>query len=141
MEMSEAFNIPITAADNPLEAVSDADVVCIASPLAQPIELSVLRSGGACNKYQGAGIVNDTSVRIVVPVRQGPETRPSGWDPRPNMAQHGGRDPQSIATTLQDIISHKNPARLSGGEKVLYEQRGTFSWDSAILLWGISVGA
>ncbi|MFC4910175.1 hypothetical protein [Actinomadura gamaensis] len=74
--------------------------------------------------------------RLVVPTFDGPEGRPSGWDP-----PHGppgaaaGREPGEADATLAEVVAGAAAARTDPGQVVLYDQRGQFGWDHALLLW------
>lgn len=74
--------------------------------------------------------------RFVVPSLRGPETRASGWDPphgRPGPAV--GRTRDEVDATLADVIRGTARARAAAGDVVVYEQRGQFGWDHALLHW------
>lgn len=74
--------------------------------------------------------------RLVVPSLRGPESRPSGWDPPHGPpAAAAGRDAGTVDATLADVLRGTAKARAHAGEVVVYEQRGQFGWDHALMYW------
>ena len=53
----------------------------------------MLHSGALITTITGTGLPAELPARVVVPASEGPETRPSGWDPRPVMSVNARRDP------------------------------------------------
>jgi len=135
-EMSVQTGIRVEAVKSAREAVEGADLVCIASAGRGPmLEAAWVRPGALLISITGQGLPPDLSTRVVVPALAGPVVRPSGWDPRPVMAATGGRDPSTIAATLVDVLRGTARARQHEDDIVLYEQRGSYSWDAALLRW------
>jgi alanine dehydrogenase len=135
-EMSEQTGIHIEAVQSAQEAIEGADIVCLAAAGRGPLlESAWVRPGALLISITGQGLPPALSARVVVPALEGPAVRPSGWDPRPIMAVTGGRDPSTIAATLVDIMRGTAQARQHDDDIVLYEQRGSYSWDAALLRW------
>ncbi|HLJ33467.1 MAG TPA: hypothetical protein VKU38_07450 [Ktedonobacteraceae bacterium] len=135
-DMNVQTGLNVVAVESAQEAVEGADIVCIAATGRKPVlEAAWVRPGALVVSITGQGVPPDLITRIVVPALEGPAVRPSGWDPRPVMATAGGRDPATIATTLIDVMRGTAPARLHDDEIVLYEQRGSYAWDAALLRW------
>ncbi|MHB8595627.1 MAG: hypothetical protein ACYDER_02315 [Ktedonobacteraceae bacterium] len=135
-EMRKQTGLNVEAVESAQVAVVGADVVCIAATGRKPVlETAWVRPGALIVSITGQGLPSDLTTRIVVPALEGPVVRPSGWDPRPVMATAGGRDLATIATTLIEVMRGTAPARLHDDEIVLYEQRGSYAWDAAILRW------
>jgi alanine dehydrogenase len=135
-EMSAETGLKIEAVASAQKAVEDADIVCIAANSRGPlIAASWVQPGALVVSITGQGLPPDLVKRVIVPAEAGPVVRPSGWDPRPVMAAGGGRDPATIGATLADVIRGTAPARLHDEDIVVYEQRGSYAWDAALLRW------
>lgn len=135
-EMSEQTGLSVEAVDSTREAVEEADIVCSTAPGRQPVlESAWLRPGALIISITGQGLPADLVKRIVVPALEGPSVRPSGWDPRPVMATAGGRASSTVATTLLEVMRGTGQAREHERDIVLYEQRGSYAWDAALLRW------
>jgi len=134
--MSAKTGLDIIPVESTQAAVEGADIICIAANGRGPLlEASQVRPGALIISITGQGIPTDLKTRIVVPALEGPAVRPSGWDPRPVMASTGGRDRSTIATTLLDVMRGTEPARQHEDDIIVYEQRGSYSWDAALLKW------
>ncbi len=134
--MSAQTGLAVKAVSSAREVVEGADIICIAANGRGPaLEASWIRPGALLISITGQGLPPDLTTRVVVPALAGPAIRSSGWDPRPVMATTGGRDPSTIATTLLEVICGSGLPRVSGDEIILYEQRGSYAWDAAILRW------
>lgn len=134
--MSARTGLRIEAVESARQAVQDADIICVAANSRGPLlEAAWVQPGALVISITGQGVPADLAARVVVPTLEGPEVRPSGWDPRPVMKSTGGRDPSTIATTLLEIMRGEAPARLQESDILLYEQRGAYSWDAALLRW------
>lgn len=135
-EMQMQLLLPIEAVETAQQAVEGADIICITATGRGPaIDASWVRPGALVVSIAGQGVPPDLLTRVVVPALEGPVVRPSGWDPRPVMASTGGRDPSTVATTLLEIIRGTARARQHEDDVVLYEQRGSYAWDAALLRW------
>lgn len=135
-EMTTEMGIPIEAVENAQKAVEGADIVCITATGRGPaLDAAWVRPGALLISITGQGLPTGLPLRVVVPALEGPTIRPSGWDPRPVMSSTGGRDPSTVAATLLDIMRGTAQARLHDDDIVLYEQRGSFAWDPALLYW------
>lgn len=134
--MSEQTKLCVEAVASAQKAVEGADIICIASNGRGPaLEASWVQPGALIISIIGQGLPPDLNVRIVVPALAGPEVRSSGWDPRPVMKTTGGRDPSTVAATLLEVIRGQAPARQHDKDILCYEQRGSYSWDAALLRW------
>lgn len=135
-EMSEETGLHIQAVADAREAVENADIVCVTANGRRPVlEAAWVRPGALVISITGQGFPSDLIGRVVVPSLEGPAIRPSGWDPRPVMGSTGGRDVSTIAATLLSIMQGNGQPRLHDDDIVLYEQRGAYSWDAALLRW------
>lgn len=135
-EMSAQTGIRVEAVESTRAAVEGADIVCITAVGRGPaLDAAWIQPGTLLISITGQGIPSDLAVRVVVPALAGPSVRPSGWDPRPVMASTGGRDPSTIAATLLDVLRGTVQARQHDNDIVLYEQRGSYAWDAALLRW------
>lgn len=134
--VSARTGIHVEAVESAQKAVEGADIICIAANGRGPLlEAAWVQPGALVISITGQGVPADLAARVVVPALEGPAVRPSGWDPRPVMKSTGGRDPSTIATTLLEIMRGEAPARLRESDILLYEQRGAYSWDAALLRW------
>ena len=134
--MSTQTKLSIEAVESAQKAVEGADIICVAASNKGPVlEAAWVQPGALVISITGQGLPSDLGARVVVPALEGPETRPSGWDPRPVMKSTGGRDLSTIATTLLDVIRGNTSARQRDDDILLYEQRGSYSWDAALLRW------
>ena len=134
--MSARTGLRIEAVASAQRAVEGADIVCIAANGRGPLlETAWVQPGALVISITGQGVPADLAARVVVPALEGPAVRPSGWDPRPVMKSAGGRDPLTIAATLLEIMCGEAPARLRESDIIVYEQRGAYSWDAALLRW------
>lgn len=135
-EMSAETGIYVEPVKSAREAIEGADIVCIAAAGRGPLlEAAWVRPGALLISITGQGLPPALPVRVVVPALEGPTVRPSGWDPRPVMATTGGRDPSTIAATLVEVMRGTAQARQHDNDIVLYEQRGSYAWDAALLRW------
>lgn len=135
-EMSVQTGRSIEAVESTQQAIEGADIVCITSTGRGPImEAAWVRPGALVVSITGQGVPADLKTHVVAPALEGPAIRPSGWDPRPVMSTMGGRDAATISTTLIDVMRGTTPARLHDDDVLLYEQRGSYSWDAALLRW------
>jgi ornithine cyclodeaminase/alanine dehydrogenase-like protein (mu-crystallin family) len=135
-KMSEQTGLPVEAVASAQRAVEGADIVCITANGRGPgLDAAWVRPGALVISLTGQGLPPDLAARVVVPALEGPAIRPSGWDPRPVMATAGGRNPATIGTTLLEIMRGTAPARQHHDDIVLYEQRGYYTWDAALLRW------
>ena len=135
-EMSAQIGLSVEAVTSTREAVEGADIVCITATGRGPLgDAAWIRPGALVITITGQGVPTDLIKRVVVPALAGPAVRPSGWDPRPVMASTGGRDPSTVAATLVDIMGGKASARLHDDDIIVYEQRGSYAWDAALLRW------
>ncbi len=135
-EMSTRTGLQVEAVESAQEAVRGADIVCITANGKGPVlNAAWVQPGALVISITGQGLPPDLVTRVVVPAREGPEVRPSGWDPRPVMATTGGRDPSTIATTLIEVMRGTTSARQCEDDIILYEQRGSYVWDAALLRW------
>lgn len=134
--MSAQTGLTVKAVSSARAAVEGADIICITANGRGPaLETAWIRPGALLISITGQGLPPGLAARVVVPALTGPAIRPSGWDPRPVMACNGGRDPATIAATLLEIMRGSVLPRVSGDEIVLYEQRGSYAWDAALLRW------
>lgn len=134
--MSVRTGLRVEAVESAQRAVEGADIICLAANSRGPLlETAWVQPGALVISITGQGLPADLVARVVVPALEGPVVRPSGWDPRPVMKTTGGRDPSTIAATLLDIMRGEAPARLRESDILLYEQRGAYSWDAALLHW------
>lgn len=134
--MSAQTGLCVEAVESAQKAVEGADIICLAAPGKGPLlEAAWVQPGALIISITGQGLPPDLHVRVVVPTFEGPEVRPSGWDPRPVMKTIGGRDLSTIAATLLEIMRGTAPARRQDSDILLYEQRGAYSWDAALLRW------
>lgn len=135
-EMGTLEGLPIEAVGRAQLAVEGADIICITAAGREPVlDAAWIKPGALVISITGQGLPSDLVTRVAVPALTGPVVRPSGWDPRPVMTTTGGRDPATIALTLLDVLSGATPARRNETEITLYEQRGSYSWDAALLHW------
>ncbi len=135
-EMSTRADLRVVAVESARAAVEGADIICIAANGRGPLlDTAWIKPGALVISITGQGVPSDLNARVIVPALEGPTVRPSGWDPRPVMATTGGRDPSTIGTTLAAILQGTGTARLRDDEIVLYEQRGSYAWDAALLRW------
>lgn len=135
-QMSAEAALRVEAVESAEEAVRGADIVCITANGRGPaLDAAWVQAGALVISITGQGVPPNLMSRVIVPAREGPAVRPSGWDPRPVMSVNGGREPLTIATTLVDVMRGTAPARQSDDDIILYEQRGTFAWDAALLRW------
>ncbi len=135
-EMSAETGLCVEAVASPQNAVEGADIVCIAANGRGPLmEADWIQPGALIISITGQGLPSDLVKRLVVPALAGPTVRPSGWDPRPVMGATGGRDPSTIAATLADVMRGYATARQHDDDIVVYEQRGSYAWDAALLRW------
>ncbi len=136
IEMSRQTGLCVEAVETARAAVEDADIVCIAAPGREPVlETTWVQPGTLVVSITGQGLPPDMVKRVVVPALEGPIARPSGWDPRPVMGATGGRTSSTIAATLIEVMKGTASARQQSDDIVLYEQRGTYAWDAALLRW------
>lgn len=134
--MSARTGLCIEAVGSAQKAVEGADIICLAAGSRGPLlEAAWVQPGALVISITGQGLPPDLDARVVVPTLEGPEVRPSGWDPRQVMKTTGGRDSSTIGATLLDIIRGNTLARRRDGDILLYEQRGAYSWDAALLRW------
>lgn len=134
--MAAQTGLHIEPVESAQSATSGADIVCLTANGRGPlVETAWIKPGALVVSITGQGLPRDLPVRVVVPALEGPAIRPSGWDPRPVMATAGGRDPATIAATLVEVMRGTSSARQSEQDIVLYEQRGSYSWDAALLRW------
>lgn len=135
-EMSAASGLTIEAVESAQKAVEGADIICLTANGRGPlIDAAWVRPGALIISITGQGLPPDLKPRVVVAALEGPVVRPSGWDPRPVMSTTGGRDPSTVATTLIEVMRGSAPARQQDSDILLYEQRGSYAWDSALLRW------
>ncbi|MBA2395939.1 MAG: ornithine cyclodeaminase family protein [Ktedonobacteraceae bacterium] len=135
-EMSRETRLDIEAVASAQKAVEHADIICIAANSRKPLmDANWVQPGALVVSITGQGLPHDLIKRVVVPAAAGPVVLPSGWDPRPIMKAGGGRDHLTIGATLADVIRETAPARLHADDIVVYEQRGSYAWDAALLRW------
>lgn len=135
-KMSEQLGLPVEAVASAQRAIEGADIVCITANGRGPaLDTAWVRPGALVISLTGQGLPSDLVARVVVPAFEGPAVRPSGWDPRPVMATAGGRNPATISTTLLEVMRGTAAARQHDDDLVLYEQRGSYTWDAALLRW------
>jgi alanine dehydrogenase len=134
--MSARTGLCVEAVGSARKAVEGADIICLAASGRGPLlDAAWVQPGALVISITGQGLPPDLNARIIVPALEGPEVRPSGWDPRPVMKSTGGRDSSTIAATLLDIMRGNALARWQDSDILLYEQRGAYSWDAALLRW------
>ncbi|HLI71548.1 MAG TPA: hypothetical protein VKV19_17465 [Ktedonobacteraceae bacterium] len=135
-EMSAQTGLHVEAVASAQAAVRGADIICIAANTRKPLlDATWVQPGALVISIIGQGVPPELVTRVVVPALEGPKVRPSGWDPRPVMSTMGGRDPSTVATTLLEVIRGTAPAREHDDDILLYEQRGSYAWDAALLRW------
>lgn len=134
--MGAQMGLCVEAVESVQKAVEGADIICLAADGKGPLlETTWVQPGALVISITGQGLPPHPGARVVVPALEGPEIRPSGWDPRSVMKTTGGRDSSTIATTLLEVMRGTAPARQQDSDILLYEQRGAYSWDAALLRW------
>jgi ornithine cyclodeaminase/alanine dehydrogenase-like protein (mu-crystallin family) len=135
-----ADGVACRAVSDPAEAVASSDVISVTGrgygdPLIDPAP----KDGALVTSILPITVPDahgSRPPRLVVPSLHGPESRSSGWDP-----PHGppgaaaGRTAGGVAVTLADVLRGTADARAEPGEVVVYEQRGQFGWDHALMRW------
>ncbi len=124
-------SLPVSAVEDPREAVAGADVVCVTASAPAPLfEAQAVRPGAVVASIVAQGVPRDLPARPVIPDQNGPETRPSGWDPWPT----GGWTRPADILTLADVLRGAPPRR-DPAETLLYTQFGAFAWDGPLTRW------
>jgi ornithine cyclodeaminase/alanine dehydrogenase-like protein (mu-crystallin family) len=135
-EMSKQTGLQVESTTSAKEAIVNRDIVCITAASREPLfEAAWIKPGALITSLTGQGLPSDLRARVVVPTSEGPEVRSSGWDPWPILAAMGGRNTVTTTTTLIEVMHGTAQARSQSDEIVLYEQRGAYVWDAAIIDW------
>jgi alanine dehydrogenase len=139
-EASTALGLDVVAVDDPSEAATDADIICITAP-ATAVKPSWVRPGALLTTILPGAVPAELDALLVVPSMSGPEVRPSGWDPRHGVPHAtAGRDPEQIDLTLMDILRSAVDMRAKPRQTVAYEQLGVFGWDAPLIDWAYRRG-
>jgi ornithine cyclodeaminase/alanine dehydrogenase-like protein (mu-crystallin family) len=134
-EAAATGGLDASAVSSPQEAVEEAQIVCVTARGAT-VAASWVRPGALVTSILPGCVDEMLPARLIVPAIAGPQARPSGWNPRHGVPRPAaGREPADVDAELADVIAGRAPARTRPDETVLYEQRGMFGWDTALLSW------
>ncbi|MBV8932226.1 MAG: hypothetical protein JOZ47_18600 [Kutzneria sp.] len=126
---ADATGLTVHTARSAHEAVEGADVICSTAGSATPVLDPAWVRPGALVTDIFLGVPRGLPARVITPTRNTPHTRPSGWEPHPEAANHTPPVPNA---TLAEVLAGTSPARTHPDETVLYLELGVFPWDTAL---------